>query len=76
VGAKAEIYSLIAELSGRGISILIVSSEMMELMGICDRILVMHEGRINGELARPDFSEESIMRLSIENMQYHAKTDN
>jgi ribose transport system ATP-binding protein len=76
VGAKAEIYNLINELSDRGISILIVSSEMIELMGICDRILVMHEGGINGELARPDFSEENIMRLSIENMQYHAKTDN
>ena len=65
IGAKAEIYSLINELSGKGISIVMVSSEMTELMGMCDRILVMHEGRINGELESSGFSEENIMRLSI-----------
>ena len=65
IGAKAEIYSLINELSGKGISVVMVSSEMTELMGLCDRILVMHEGRINGELERSGFSEENIMRLSI-----------
>lgn len=65
VGAKAEIYRLIGNLSGEGISIIIVSSDMTELIGLCDRILVMHEGRINGELDRPEFSEENILRLSI-----------
>ena len=66
VGAKAEIYGLINELSSKGISIVLVSSEMIELMGMCDRILVMHEGRINGELRKAGFTEENIMRLSIE----------
>jgi len=65
VGAKAEIYRLICDLSEKGISIVLVSSEMVELMAICDRILVFHEGRINGEIDRPNFSEEHIMRLSI-----------
>jgi ribose transport system ATP-binding protein len=65
VGAKSEIYRLICDLSEKGISIVMVSSEMVELMGICDRILVLHEGRINGEIDRPNFSEEHIMRLSI-----------
>ena len=65
IGAKAEIYRLINDLSKRGISLIIVSSEMMELIGMCDRILVMHEGRINGELERSEFTEDKIMRLSI-----------
>ena len=74
VGAKAEIYNLINDLSGKGLGIVMVSSEMMELMGMCDRILVMHEGRINGELERSEFSEENVMRLSIaKNEQYESK---
>jgi ribose transport system ATP-binding protein len=66
VGAKVEIYQLINDLASKGISVVVISSEMLELMGLCDRILVMREGRINGELERPDFSEDRIMKLSIE----------
>jgi ribose transport system ATP-binding protein len=69
IGAKAEIYRLINDLAEKGISVVMVSSEMMELMGMCDRILVMHEGRINGELERSRFSEESIMKLAIKTNQ-------
>jgi ABC-type sugar transport system ATPase subunit len=65
VGAKVEIYHLINELSGRGTAIIIVSSETAELMGLCDRILVMRKGNIQGELERPDFSEENILRLAL-----------
>jgi ribose transport system ATP-binding protein len=65
VGAKVEIYRLINELSQKGVAILVVSSETAELMGICDRILVMSNGRIQGELERKNFSEEEILRLSI-----------
>lgn len=61
VGAKVEIYELMKELVEKGLGILMISSEMPELMGICDRIVVMHEGRIAGELSRKDFSEETIM---------------
>jgi ribose transport system ATP-binding protein len=65
VGAKVEIYNLINELSIKGVAILVISSETSELMGICDRILVMRKGQIQGELAKRDYSEEGILRLSI-----------
>ena len=64
VGAKQEIYKLMEELAGRGVAILFVSSEMEEVIGMSDRTLVMHEGRITGELNREDLSEESIMQLA------------
>ncbi|MBS3777349.1 MAG: sugar ABC transporter ATP-binding protein, partial [Bacteroidales bacterium] len=65
VGAKVEIYKLINELSRQGMAIIVVSSETEELIGICDRILVMRKGQIQGELEKKDFSEENILRLSI-----------
>ena len=65
IGAKVEIYHLINDLSLQGIAIIVISSETSELMGICDRILVMRKGRIMGELAKKDFSEEEILRISI-----------
>jgi ribose transport system ATP-binding protein len=61
VGAKAEIYSLLHQLIEQGSTILMISSELPELIGMSDRILVMHEGRIAGELSRDQFSEEAIM---------------
>ncbi len=65
VGAKVEIYQLIDELSKQGVGIIVVSSETEELMGICDRILVMRKGSIRGEIRKADFSEEHILRLAI-----------
>ncbi len=65
VGAKVEIYHLIHAIADRGVAVIIVSSETTELMGICDRILVMRKGEIQGELQREEFSEEAILRLSI-----------
>lgn len=64
VGAKREIYALMEELAGSGVAILFVSSEMEEVLGMADRALVMHEGRITGELAREELSEENVMRLA------------
>jgi|SRR5579859_392751 len=64
VGAKAEIYARIRDLTLRGVGVIMASSELPELLGMCDRMLVFHEGRLTGELARPDFSEEAIMRLA------------
>ena len=61
VGAKVEIYELMNELVEKGMSILMISSEMPELMGVCDRIAIMHEGKITGELECSEFSEERIM---------------
>ena len=64
VGAKQEIYRLMDELAQTGVSILFVSSDMEEVLGMADRIIVMHEGRIGGELTKPQFSEESVMQLA------------
>ncbi len=63
VGAKAEIYQLLDELACEGKALLVVSSELPELIGLCRRILVMREGRIAGEVARADFSEAALMQL-------------
>ncbi|MFM2281518.1 MAG: hypothetical protein RLZZ444_3749 [Pseudomonadota bacterium] len=62
VGAKYEIYSIINELAADGKGILMISSEMPELLGTCDRIYVMNEGRIVAELSKAEASQESIMR--------------
>jgi ABC-type sugar transport system ATPase subunit len=63
VGAKAEIYQLLDELACEGKALLVVSSELPELIGLCRRILVMREGRIAGEVGRGNFSEATLMRL-------------
>ncbi len=67
VGAKQEIYGLMEDLAKRGIAILFVSSEIEEVLGMSDRTLVMHEGRITGELSRDELNEESIMQLATDN---------
>lgn len=64
VNAKAEIYQLIRELTAQGVGALMVSSDMEEALGVSDRILVMCEGRIAGELTREKFSEENVMILA------------
>lgn len=64
VGAKVEIYKLMNELVRRGVSILMISSELPEILGMCDRILVMHEGRLRGELSRAEATQEKIMHLA------------
>lgn len=64
VGAKQEIYSLMERLAASGMAVLFVSSEMEEILGMSDRTLVMHEGRITGELRRSELSEEAVMRLA------------
>ena len=64
VGAKAEIYELIRKLAAEGVSVIVISSEMEEVLGISDRIAVMHEGRLTGVLERAQFSEEAVMRLA------------
>lgn len=64
VGAKQEIYALMEELARCGVAILFVSSEMEEILGMSDRALVMHEGRITGELSRGQLGEEAVMRLA------------
>ena len=65
VGAKFEIYKLMIELARRGKALLMVSSELPELLGMCDRIYVLSQGRITGELPREKFSAEQIMHYAI-----------
>ncbi len=64
VGAKQEIYRLMEQLAAEGVGILFVSSEMEEIIGMSDRTLVMHEGRITGQLLRAELSEEAILQLA------------
>ncbi len=65
MGAKAEIYRLISELAAEGIALLVISSEMPELLGLADRILVMAGGRIVAQLDRDGASEERILSLAM-----------
>ncbi|MCX6628274.1 MAG: sugar ABC transporter ATP-binding protein [Candidatus Solibacter sp.] len=65
VGAKAEIYGLINDLAGAGLAIVMVSSEMMEMIGLCDRVLVVSQGEIGGVLEGAAITEENIMRLAV-----------
>jgi putative multiple sugar transport system ATP-binding protein len=65
VGAKFEIYSIMAELAAQGKSVLMISSEMPELLGMCDRIYVMNEGRFVGELSAAEATQEKIMRAIV-----------
>jgi len=64
VGAKAEIYQLMNRLAEEGVAILMISSELPEVLGMSDRILVMHQGRIAGELSREEATQERIMHLA------------
>ena len=64
VGAKRDIYMLIGSLVRQGKSVIMISSEIPELMGVCDRIAVMAEGRLSGEVLREEFSQERIMALA------------
>ncbi|MDX8464932.1 sugar ABC transporter ATP-binding protein [Mesorhizobium sp. VK23B] len=65
VGAKAEIYRLIESLADQGLAILLISSEMPELLGLADRVLVMQSGRISGELPWQEASEEAVLALAM-----------
>lgn len=64
VGAKQEIYQLMDELAGQGMAVLFVSSELEEVIGMSDRAIVMHEGRISGELSREHLTENAVMKLA------------
>jgi ABC-type sugar transport system ATPase subunit len=65
VGAKQEIHELISKMAHSGVAVIMISSEMPEVLGMSDRIIVMHEGRIKGELSRQEASQEKVMSLAI-----------
>jgi rhamnose transport system ATP-binding protein len=64
IGAKAEVHGLMHQLAADGVAILMISSELPEIIHMSDRILVMRQGRIAGELARADATQESVMALA------------
>jgi ribose transport system ATP-binding protein len=64
VGAKSEIYALMDELAAAGMAVVMISSDLEEILGMSDRVLVLHEGRLAGELPRSALSEEAIMHLA------------
>jgi len=66
VGARQEIYEIIHELAGSGMAIIVVSSDLPEIMSICERVIVMHEGRITGELSSSEATEERIMHYATD----------
>ena len=66
VGAKAEIYAIMGDLALKGYAIILISSEMPEILGMSDRIVVMCNGRKTGELLRGEATQESILELAME----------
>jgi len=76
VGAKFEIYNHLNEMAREGCAILFISSEMEELIGVCDRIMVMSNGAISGELTRAAFTQEALLTLAIRSITHeHFATD-
>ena len=65
VGAKREIYDILRGLADAGVAVLMISSDMEEVIGVSDRIAVMHDGRIAGTLERPEFSELRVLELAV-----------
>ena len=65
VGAKKEIYTLMGELTSQGVAVILISSELPEVLGMADRVIVMHEGRICGEFARSEATQEKIMETIL-----------
>lgn len=64
VGAKSEIHHILRDLAERGVGVIVISSELPEIIGLCDRALVIHEGKVAGELSAQDMTEESLLRLA------------
>jgi rhamnose transport system ATP-binding protein len=64
VGTKSEVHRLISELAGQGIAVLMISSEMPEVLGMADNILVMHEGRISARLSRDEATAENVLKAA------------
>jgi ABC-type sugar transport system ATPase subunit len=69
VGAKFEIHELIRRQAGEGLAVLVVSSDLPEVLALADRILVMREGRLKGELAGAEATEEAVMHLATAEME-------
>ena len=69
VGAKTEIYTCMNQLAAQGIGIVMISSEMPELMGMSDRIIIMRQGKIAGQITKEEFTENNMIRLAMGGIQ-------
>ena len=65
VGAKSEIYQIINDLVDQGAAVIVISSELPEILGVCDRVIVMRDGRITANIDRSEATQEKIMSYSI-----------
>ena len=65
VGSKSEIYTIMNDLAKRGVSIIMVSSELPEILNMSDRVIVMRSGRISGELSKEEATQERIMQYAV-----------
>ena len=65
VGAKAEIYALLDNLANQGMAIIVMSSEMQEILSMCDRILVIRSGKISGEFQHSEATQEKLLRAAV-----------
>jgi ABC-type sugar transport system ATPase subunit len=72
VGAKAEFHALMSRLAQQGMAILMISSELPEIMGMSDRVIVMCQGRVTGEFERANFSQEEIMSCATKFLAFDA----
>ncbi|HAB73427.1 MAG TPA: D-xylose ABC transporter ATP-binding protein, partial [Pantoea sp.] len=70
VGARQEIYQLINNLVQQGIAVIVISSELPEVLGLSDRVLVMHEGRIKADLINNNLTQEQVMEAALRSEHY------
>ena len=66
VGAKAEIYQMVCDLAKEGLGVIFISSELQEVINVCDRVIVMRDGVVTGHLERTEMSEEGILSLAMQ----------
>lgn len=66
VGAKTEIYKIINDFAAQGLAVIMISSEMPEIIGMCDRVIIMSRGRVTGELSREELTENNLIKLAME----------
>ena len=66
IGAKMEIYGVINSVAQAGVAVIVISSEMPEIIGLCDRVIVMNKGRVTGELKKEELSENNLIKLAME----------
>jgi rhamnose transport system ATP-binding protein len=75
IGTKAEVHRIVSRLAAQGLAILLISSELPEVLGMADRVLVMHEGRLTGEFSRANADQEAIMRAATGQEDAHVAGD-